>query len=136
MMETPTVFRPQGREWSFGLPEQHTYEVDEPAGFVHLGTPGAATTFRLDHIEDGDERVVFFGEPLMWSGPPAWMAEGGPPALGYPVPELTAERDRLRALCDAAGFPPEVFNARVKHGGRDETDEAHLRRVRRVLRAA
>jgi hypothetical protein len=125
-----TVVRRHGARWSFHLPDQHRIELTEDRRHANLSTPDASTLFEVERIDESEpqEAIVVLGEPQAQVGA---SSEGGPPeALGYPLPEIQDEFDRLRARWREAGLDEQEFNA----WARGSTHEGQLRRLRRKLR--
>jgi hypothetical protein len=127
-----TVVRRSGADWSFSLPYRHEIEVDPGAGFVQLRTPDTATMYQLGGIEEADEEVmVKLGPELARSGPPS-MGDVVLAPLGYPLPEIQDEFDRLTARYEEAGLPAQEVHAYAQ----GSTHEDQLRWLRKRLRDA
>jgi hypothetical protein len=125
------VIRPERRDWSFTLPEQHAIDFIND-DYVELSTPHASTTFHFDGIStaDPEEAVVLIGPAVAWNG------QGGaggqvPMPTGYPIPEIQEEFERLQARCRDAGGDWQRVNAWAQ----GQTHEGHLRNIRAELRA-
>lgn len=127
-----TVARRQGASWSFHLPKRHTIEVDREAGVVHLNMPDQGTTYHLAAVEEtADEVIVKLGERMIWHGPTS-VGDTVLEAIGYPLPEIQDEFERIKGRWIAAGLPELEVHAYAQ----GSTHENQLARLRRKLREA
>jgi hypothetical protein len=125
-MAKETVVRRPGAGWSFTIPYKHEVVVDEANGTVVLRTPMQGTTYSLAGVTDeGDERIVLLGRELGRNGPPNMS-----PPIGYVLPEIQDEFNRLRTRWDQAGLDRQVFDAYAPGSGHED----QLRMIRRRLR--
>jgi hypothetical protein len=125
-----TVVRRPGAGWSFTIPYGHEVNVDDVNRQVHLGTPQSGSLYELAGVEQTeDETIVLLGDKLGDHGPPS-VGDVGTPPLGYWLPEIQDEFDRLRVRWQRAGFELQEFNAYAP----GSTQEDQLRMIRRRLR--
>ncbi len=125
-----TVVRRHGAGWSFTIPYGHQVKVDVVHRQVHLGTPQSGSLYELAGVEQTeDETIVLLGDKLGDHGPPS-VGEAESPALGYRLPEIHDEFDRLRTRWQRAGLGLQEFNTYAP----GSTHEDQLRKIRRRLR--
>jgi hypothetical protein len=129
-----TVVQRRGANWSFHLPDRHEIELTDDRGYVTLATPDQSSLFAVERIDDSDpeEVVVYLGEQHGEAGPPLYSDQVQPEILGYPLPEIQDEFERLHARWTEAGLSEQHFNAWPQGVGHED----QLRLLRRRLRVA
>lgn len=127
-----TVVRRQGADWSFHLPRRHSIRVDRENREVHLDMPLQGSMFELAGIEEtGDEVIVKLG-PLLGSHGPPGVGDNVPEPVGYPLPLIQDEFERLKGRWIRAGLPEQQVHAYAQ-GSSHEDQLAWLRkRLREV----
>jgi hypothetical protein len=128
-----TVIRRRGATWEFHLPHGHEIQLDPSNQIVMLSIPSQSSGYVLDGLEEtAEEVVVCLGEEHGRSGPPT--VGDGPisPALGYPLPLIQDEFERLASRYEEAGLPRQEIHAYAQGSGHGE----QLRFLRKRLRDA
>lgn len=127
-----TAVRRPGASWSFALSPGDEIRIDRDAGTVSLEAPDQGTTWYLDGIEETDEEVIVkLGSEMVTHGPTA-IGDARIEVIGYRLPEIQDEFERIKQRWLAAGLPEQEAHAYAQ----GSTHEDQLAMLRRKLRAA
>jgi hypothetical protein len=123
-----TVVRRRNADWSFHLPAGHEIKIDRENRHVSLSTPQESSTYELAGIEEtGDEVIVALGQ---WLGAGGIAVGDNEAPVGYRLPEIQEEFERLRGRWLASGLSEQDFDAWAA----GSSHEDKLREIRQRLR--